>query len=158
MLDTAIFSWSENFRIGHGRIDQDHRAILHHLRALQCRPHAPCDVKKTLSTALKLRELCRSHFAEEEGLMRDFTDPVALVHRDIHTMRHGATMAHLDSVIAHLNGESEGIDLFKIIDRLTETLLMDITWLDFEMLTFTKVELSDEPGVVVSFPKALTRS
>lgn len=131
--------WSSVYAIGIDSLDTDHAELLGRINRLEEAVAEGADMATLDAHMTGLREACRVHFAVEEEMMADLTQPPSVAHRETHQARHQGFLRSLDEVRANLKAEGR----LEIGDLDAVYLIEELVRLDFDMVRC----LIDEKGV-----------
>lgn len=87
--DTQAMEWADSYELGYGPIDETHREFVECVGALQ-----RCDDTAVPQALDRLMEHLRSHFEEEDALMRETAFPP----RDCHIDEHASVLRSADEI------------------------------------------------------------
>lgn len=123
---TVAFVWSSAFETGLGRVDEQHRGLVHLINLLgeQVASHRPTSQADLERHIAELRRYTVDHFTEEEQLM--CSARVACAHREPHHRQHVYFVAELDR-LATLSAAGQR-------DAAAEVLRFLASWLAYHIL------------------------
>lgn len=117
--------WYDSYSIGVEKIDGQHKKLVQHISDLQ-KALLTESTSKEIGTVIKfLVEYTKTHFADEEELMRQFDFP----EYDKHKKLHGKLIQEVTDILMRLK-KGKMVQAYELIDFLTEWLLTHIKYED----------------------------
>lgn len=117
--------WYDSYNIGIEKIDQQHKKLVHQVSVLQAALLSE-SINKEVGEAIKfLVDYTKTHFADEEELMREIDFPEFEKHKKMH----GKLIKEVIDVLLGLK-KGKRVNTYDLVDFLTEWLLNHIKYED----------------------------
>lgn len=130
-----LLSWNNDYRIGNGQIDAEHRELFSRINAFSSARDKICRV----TCAMRLYQYIRVHFEHEEALMRTLHYPEI----DAHIQQHHALISQLNGIATRIANDM--LDMPETSVFLSAWVLVHIKYVDGKLAAYVRQQ-NQEPG------------
>ncbi|MGD8907898.1 MAG: hemerythrin domain-containing protein [Chromatiales bacterium] len=125
--------WSENFEVGHERIDFEHKIFLNLIRETSLLSERETSLERVLKHLNEVKQYAVFHFTSEENIMFDVEYPEIIAHKN----EHDRLLALYDSRIHEYR--SDEIDLDDVVEFLFEWFALHTTQVDTRLAKYIEL-------------------